>query len=147
MSSSPPSLGKSLQPGFRLGLLGLASAGILLLVVAAKLEPDRRGYGTHEQLGLTPCFFHQWTGNVCPACGTTTAWAHLVRGELRQAVAVNLGGTLLCGLVILSVPWLVTSAAAGRWWPGRPSLPLLLVVGTSWLGITLLDWLRRWLPG
>ena len=131
------------QLGPRLLLAGVASVGLLLLITARQLEPDPRGYGTHQQLGLTPCSFHQWTDYVCPACGTTTAWAHAVRGQFRQAVSVHLGGTLLCAAVLVAVPWLLASALAGRWLVFRPTLPLFLVAGTAWLSVAMLDWIRR----
>ena len=39
-------------------LLLVAAAGLVgLLVLARKLEPDPRGFGTHTQLGLRPCAF------------------------------------------------------------------------------------------
>ena len=105
----------SLQPATRLVLASAGIVGLVLVITARKLEPDPRGYGTHEQLGLTPCFFHQSTGHICPACGTTTAWAHALRGDIRQAASANLGGTLLCGVALIAVPWLLATAIVGRW--------------------------------
>jgi hypothetical protein len=128
-------------------LAGLGVVGLVLLFTARWLEPDRRGYGTHEQLGLTPCFFQEWTGHVCPACGTTTAWAHALRGELGQAASANLGGTLLCGLTLVAAPWLLAVASVGRWLVVQPKWSVVLLVGTAWLVVTLLDWIRRWLLG
>lgn len=136
-----------MQPAARLVLASAGIVGLVLLVTARKLEPDPRGYGTHEQLGLTPCFFQQSTGHVCPACGTTTAWSHVLRGDLRQAASANLGGTLLCGATLVVTPWLVATAIIGRWLVVRPTLPMLLTVGTTWLAVALLDWFRRWLFG
>ena len=132
-----------LSPGLRLALVTLASVGLLLLATARTLEPDSRGYGTHEQLGLTPCYFQLRTGQICPACGTTTAWAHATRGQLRQAVATNLGGTLLAATAVFVAPWLLAVAAMGRWLLLRPTFGLLLTVATSLLAVMLLDWLRR----
>ena len=54
-------------------VLLVAAAGILgLLVLARKLEPDPRGFGTHTQLGMRPCSFLRMTGRLCPTCGMTT---------------------------------------------------------------------------
>ena len=131
----------------RLLLAGAGIAGLALVIAARGLDPDPRGYGTHEQLGLAPCIFQQWTGRICPACGTTTAWAHVLRGDIRQAAAANLGGALLCGAVLIGAPWLLSSAIAGRWLGIRPTLPLLLTAATAWLAVALLDWLRRWYFG
>ena len=132
------------QLGPRLLLTGLASVGLSLLITARWLEPDPRGYGTHEQLGLTPCSFHQWTGYGCPACGTTTAWSLTLRGQVRQAISVHLGGALLCAGVLVAVPWLFGSALAGRWLGFRPTLPVVLMTAAAWLGVAMLDWIRRW---
>lgn len=143
-TTSPP---VRLRPAVRLTLIGAATVGLALVITARRLEPDPRGYGTHEQLGLTPCFFHQWTGHVCPACGTTTAWAHMLRGELRQAASANLGGTLLCVFTLIAVPWLLATGIAGRWLAFHPTWTALLLAGTTWLAVALLDWLRRWLLG
>ena len=128
----------------RLLAAGAGILGLALVIAARGLEPDPRGYGTHEQLGLSPCFFQEWTGRVCPACGTTTAWAHALRGDIRQAAAANLGGTLLCAVVVVGAPWLLSSAFAGRWLVVRPTLRWVLAAGTAWLAVALLDWLRRW---
>jgi hypothetical protein len=128
-------------------LASVGIVGLVLLITARRLDPDPRGYGTHEQLGLTPCFFQQLTGHICPACGTTTAWAHALHGDLKQAASSNLGGTLLCGAALVVAPWLVAVAIAGRWLVTRPTLPLLLSVGSAWLVVALLGWFRRWLLG
>ncbi len=135
---------KKLPVGYRFAMVGFAVAGLAVLLLARNLEPDPRGFGTHEQLGLTPCFFQQWTGHVCPTCGATTAWAYAVRGQLTQAVTVNLGGTLLCAATTIAVPWLLVSATVGRWIVCRLQGRVLLLVGTSWLLVVLLDWWQRW---
>lgn len=134
-----------LPTGVRLAVGAVAIVGLLLLATASTLEPDPRGYGTHEQLGLTPCYFQQQFDMVCPTCGTTTAWAHLMRGQIRQALAANAGGTMLAMLVVVVTPWLAAVAIAGRWLGMKPSMPLVLTVGASLLGVALLDWLRKWL--
>ena len=128
----------------RIALAGIAVGALAVLLVAYNLEPDPRGFGTHEQLGLTPCYFQQRSGHVCPACGATTAWAYMVRGQFAQAVAVNFGGTLLCVATIITVPWLAISASVGRWIVCRVSLRPLLIAATAWMLVVLLDWLQRW---
>jgi len=111
--------------------------------MARNLEPDPRGFGTHEQLGLTPCYFQTSTGYVCPMCGCTTAWAHLLRGELVQSAIANLGGMLLCVAVAVGSPWLLIVAIWGRWPVARPTLRLVLILASAWLAVVVLDWLRR----
>jgi hypothetical protein len=128
----------------------LAAAGLAafaLLITARTLTPDSRGYGTHEQLGLAPCGFARLTGLKCPTCGATTAWAHAVRGELPAALAANVGGTVLCGLAMIGAPWALASAAARRWLIGRPTAKGLLILGSAWLAVTLLDWAQRLASG
>lgn len=123
-----------------------ASAAILgatLLATARGLEPDPRGYGTHEQLGLSPCLFQQWTNHVCPSCGITTAWAYAMRGDLRRAAAANVAGLLLWALTLAAVPWLLLAAIAGRWLLMPPTWPLVLGVGAVWIMVAVFDWLRR----
>jgi len=127
----------------RLVLVAVGVVGIALLMMARKLEPDPRGFGTHEQLGLTPCYFQEWTGHVCPTCGCTTAWAHALRGEFARAVRANLGGTLLCVVVGVGSPWLLLAASWGRWPVWHPTVRLLLVISFVWLAVVVLDWLRR----
>lgn len=127
----------------RIVLTVLGTAGLVLLVVARNLEPDPRGFGTHEQLGLTPCTIQQWTGQLCPTCGATTAWAHALRGHFAQAVETNLGCAVLLLFVVTGVPWSLISAAKGRWLLRRPAPKLLLIVGTAWMAVLVFDWLRR----
>jgi len=117
--------------------------GLMLLIIARNLEPDPRGYGTHEQLGLTPCYFQITTGHLCPTCGATTAWSLLLDGNLARAVAVNLGGVLSCVAAIVGAPWLLLTAALGRWPVVQPQLRPLLIFATVWLLIVMLDWARR----
>ena len=83
-------------------LLLVAAAGILgLLVLARKLEPDPRGFGTHTQLGMRPCSFLRMTGRLCPTCGMTTSFAWVVRGRIDRSWQANPAG---CVLALLSVP-------------------------------------------
>jgi hypothetical protein len=91
-----------------IGLLGL-------LVLARRLEPDPRGYGTHTQLGLGPCAFAGLTGHPCPACGMTTSWAHFTRGDLARSWRANPVGCLTAPLVPSVAAWLVLCS-----WYKRP---------------------------
>ncbi|NOY29603.1 MAG: DUF2752 domain-containing protein [Planctomycetes bacterium] len=134
---------RKLPVAHRFALAGFALVGLVLLITARSLEPDPRGYGTHEQLGLSPCYFQMTTGHLCPTCGATTAWVHALRGNLARAAAANLGGVLSCVATIVGVPWLLLTAALGRWPMAKPHFRLLLMTATIWLLIVLLDWLRR----
>lgn len=76
----------------RLTALSVFAGCVCLLLLAAWLNPDRRGLGTHEQLGFPPCSFVVLFGYPCPTCGMTTAFAHAVRGELPAALCVQPAG-------------------------------------------------------
>ena len=106
--------------GQRIVLAALALLLLALLVAARTLTPDARGHGTHQQLGLPPCTFSVIFERPCPACGMTTSWSWLLRGEIGRALAANAGGVLLAGLCLAGVPWLAVSAFRGRWCGGPP---------------------------
>ena len=106
----------------------LAIAGGVTLVIAATLEPDARGYGTHTQLGFPSCAFLSFTGLPCPGCGLTTAFAHAVRGDWLLAGVANPLGLALFVVVCACIPLSVVAAvrdwsldavferfAVGRW--------------------------------
>jgi hypothetical protein len=131
----------TLRARFLLAVIGLAA--LMLVATAWSLTPDPRGYGTHEQLGLGACGFARLTGWRCPTCGMTTAWAHATHGDMRAALAASGGGTVLLLLTVIAAPWLLASAAMGKWLGGRPPVGLLLGIGGAWLAVTVLDWLRR----
>ena len=87
-------------------LLGtlVAGAGLSVLLVAARLNPDPRGYGTHTQLGLPPCPWVIAPGRPCPTCGMTTAFAHAAHGHFLDAFRAHPLGLVLA-----------LTAAAGFW--------------------------------
>ena len=95
---------------------GMSGASAIVLGIARTLTPDPSGVGTHVQLGLPRCFFLRSTGLPCPACGLTTAFAHMARGEAAQAASANALGVLLFAIVCCSVPLGV--------WAGVRDLPL-----------------------
>ena len=116
-------------------------AGVLL--TAAVLEPSPEGMGTHQQLGLSPCYFPKNLGVPCPACGMTTSWAYLMDGNVRASAEVNLGGFVLCITCLFCVPWFAISAIKGRWILMRMTDGRILVFLLSWLLVTMADWVIR----
>jgi hypothetical protein len=100
----------------RTSWFGMAAASAMLLGIARALTPDPSGVGTHLQLGLPRCGFLRLTGLPCPACGLTTAFAHMARGEIAQAASANALGVLLFAIVCSSIPLGV--------WAGVRDLPL-----------------------
>jgi hypothetical protein len=119
---------------------------VTLLITAACLTPSRRGMGTHQQLGLPPCSMVQILGVRCPACGMTTSWAHLLKGQVFSSLRANAGGTLL-GLAALALaPWSLLTALRGRWFWVAPRDEVLLVVSLTIAAVTIVDWLVRVVP-
>jgi hypothetical protein len=127
----------------RLALVLIAVVFLLLLVTAARLEPDSSGYGTHKQLGLSDCFVLRQWGVRCPSCGMTTAWSRLFNGDVRGAVAANAGGVLLAVGAIAAVPWLLASAARGEWCYLRPTASVVLPAVAVLALVVTLDWMRH----
>lgn len=97
----------------RLPWLGVVAASVAVLAVAAEIEPDLRGYGSHTQLGLPPCGFLLLTGAPCPGCGLTTAFAHGIRGQWAMAASANPLGLALFLIVCACIPLGVTAALRG----------------------------------
>src|ERR1700742_4113164 len=64
-------------------------------LLARWLEPDPRGFGTHQRMGFPPCTFRVMTGFPCPSCGMTTCFAHYTRGQWQQALDANAAGGVL----------------------------------------------------
>ena len=122
-------------------VMGFALMGPL--VVAGVLRPDDRGHGTHQQIGLPPCTLLVLFGVRCPTCGMTTSWANLVRGRLAEATSANLGGSLLCFLDMLAVPWLLCTAIAGRWVVCEPRMGIVAYGLAVFLVVTLIEWMVR----
>jgi len=80
---------------YRIGCGIAASVCLIALAVAAWTDPDQSGYGTHTQLGMPACGFLERTGYPCVTCGMTTAFAHVVRGQIPQAFVAQPAGALL----------------------------------------------------
>lgn len=129
----------------RLLVAALGFGLLAALMLAGWLEPDRRGFGTHQELGLPPCTIYLVFGCRCPTCGMTTSWAHFARGQVGGAIRANLGGTLLAMLAVLLVPWLLASAARGRWLGWVPTSTACVWIAGALVTVTLLDWAVRML--
>jgi hypothetical protein len=122
-----------------LSALGLA----VVFGVARWLEPDPRGFGTHTQLGLPPCQFAWVTGQPCPTCGMTTAFAWFVRGRLDRSWQANPAGCLLAAACLALVPWLLAGAARGKPWGTRSLEPPLIGLVVATVALSLVSWTVR----
>lgn len=114
--------------------------------LATTVQPDSRGFGTHQQFGLPPCSFRVALGVPCPSCGMTTSFASFVRGDFSGSIAANPAGFLLAVACLGAIPWSWVSAARGClygvWRLDVAALAVLLPITT----VCLLQWLLRILP-
>lgn len=149
-TSGTPSAGRTLASGpqngtrsaRRLIALLLAAIPLTLLGVAARLQPDAAGLGTHQQLGLPPCSMRVLFGTRCPSCGMTTSWAHFMNGAWLQSAEVNAGG-FLAALVSLGFAALALRTACSGEYPSRLSQQILLASLLAVAAVTLADWTLR----
>jgi hypothetical protein len=131
----------------RLCLLMIAALLAGVFAVAFYLNPydadgSPRTMSTHTQLGMPPCNFVVMMGKPCPACGMTTSFALLVRGDLGASLRANWAGTLIAVLWALTMVWAIASGIKGRplFIPrGKGELVLTLSVG-----VVLVLMLGRW---
>lgn len=129
-------------PLSRNGRVWLLAASVLLVAgfaLARSLQPDGRGYGTHQQLGLPECSVQLLWSRPCPGCGMTTAFAHLVRGQWRAAARANPSGLLVGAVCALLIPWLWVSAWRGETLgverPLETLLRLMIAISLVTLGV------------
>ena len=71
----------------------LAAAAMVWMLSSA--QPDARGYGTHEQLGMSPCSWPRAVGAPCPTCGVTTAATRLIHLDPLGALEAQPFGAAL----------------------------------------------------
>jgi hypothetical protein len=95
-----------------------------VLWTAVRLQPDPRGVGTHEQIGMASCGFLRETGRPCITCGMTTSFVHMVRLQVPSAFDASPAGMLLFLLMLATPPWLVHSMVTRR--------PALRFLATRW---------------
>ncbi|MEI8212807.1 MAG: DUF2752 domain-containing protein [Planctomycetota bacterium] len=130
---------------WQIGLIACLLIGVLS--IAAWLEPDPSGMGTHTQLGLPKCTMAAMTGMRCPGCGMTTSWSLIMDGDLETALATNLGGSILCLLSIFSVPTLLGIAIVGRRTPGGWFSKICAAGVFAGTAIALVQWAWRLFVG
>jgi len=135
--------------GFPLGrhgawLLGLWSLFLLFgFVVAYHLQPDPRGYGTHQRLGLPPCTFRTVFDIPCPSCGMTTSISNFVHGRFLDSARANVGGLLLAMICLVQIPWCWLSIYSGRMWRiARPEVAALWLLSVLF-AVCAVQWIAR----
>lgn len=122
-------------------MLGFALGSVALLVVLGLvIEPDPRGFGTHERLGLPSCKPMDWWSIPCPGCGVTTSIALAARGSWWPSIHNQpLGFAVAVGLPVFAL-WAVVNTLRGRnlaqiisgWRLGWWSVVLAAVITLSW---------------
>lgn len=127
----------------RLFWAAVGAAALAVLGLARFLQPDPSGLGTHTQLGLPPCLFLLLTSLPCPACGLTTAFAHMARLQPMAALRAHMLGVPLFALTVLAVPLSVCACACG--WPAIAVLERLRVgrLAVIIAVAALLHWIAR----
>ncbi|WP_428389839.1 DUF2752 domain-containing protein [Mucisphaera sp.] len=93
------------------------------------MEPDARGIGTHEQLGVEACGWASRLDFPCPTCGVTTAASLAANGQLFSSLMTQPFGFLLA-LALAVVFWQQLGTAALSW-PG-PHWTRMLISGRVW---------------
>jgi hypothetical protein len=99
-----------LSRGARVLAAAIALACLGVLVTAALLDPDTRGHGTHQQLGLPACGWATYFGKPCITCGMTTAFALAADGRLADSFRTQPMGMVLAVLAASTV-WAAGHAA------------------------------------
>lgn len=144
--AEPPDLPKHVpRMAWSIRWLGLLAGlfVIALLVTASRLSPSPDGLGTHQQLGLPPCTSVVMFGSRCPACGMTTSWAHMMRGDLPAAFQANVGGLMLAIIGMAYIPsscyfFFSGKPTRGEWF--SMTLAILLMAA---MGAATLQWVIR----
>jgi Protein of unknown function (DUF2752) len=95
-------------------LVGSTSSLLLLVAFALWVEPDPRGFGTHEKLGMPPCAAMQLWGVPCPGCGVTTSFALAAHGHLVASFVNQPLGCAIALAVPLVFGWAWVQHARGR---------------------------------
>jgi len=126
-------------------LVGLALGVTVVFGIALWLDPyqgDAGTYrmGTHQQLGLPPCSFVVLTKYPCPACGMTTSFALLIRGDVLNALRANWVGALLALSCLLFIPWSLLSAWKRRTIFVRSVEQTFTILVVAFMVLMLLRW-------
>jgi hypothetical protein len=119
-----------------LSVLGLVAIGLFL-------EPDPRGHGTHERLGLKPCLPMQEWNFPCPGCGVTTSVAHATRGDVLTSLRVQPFGLLVGVGSVLFAAWALVGQLRGRDLWVEMNVRDWFRWGTVALGLMVVAWLYK----
>ena len=144
MQGLTPSFTRVNTPELRRAFWGACwSCAACVLVLSRWLRPDPSGMGTHRQLGLPACALLTLTGLPCPACGLTTAFAHMARWHLSAALRANPLGVPLFALTV--AVFMVSIPACACAWSITDTLKALRVapLGVIICALGMLVWIVR----
>jgi hypothetical protein len=137
----------SLSLAHRAIALLIALAALAPLIKLATLTPSESGRGTHTQLGLSVCQWHESHGYDCPTCGFTTAAVLAARGHIIQSLLTHPAAAVAS--IGLGVAFWIACYTAVTGSPAalrlnrllRPAtfVAILLLVAASW-GYRVLCW-------
>lgn len=149
LSSISPMTTEDRRNGYVLGpaarvLLCLWSLFLVsVFSLALWLEPDPRGFGTHQRLGLPPCTFKTLFSTPCPSCGMTTSFSNFARGRIAESIQANIAGFMLALACAVQIPWSWTSLYRGRLLGiERPDRAAVWFLGAI-LSVGLVQWALR----
>jgi hypothetical protein len=127
----------------RVAWAAIALAAGSVLAIARVLVPDPAGFGTHVQLGLPACAFRVFTKLPCPACGLTTAFAHMARLEITSAVHAHVLSVPLFSATVIALPY--ASLACVRALPLAKAIEVLRLrqLAVMMAFAVLLCWIAR----
>jgi len=123
-------------------VLAAAFGGIAVLVVLGLVvDPDPRGFGTHEKLGLPACRPMEWWGVPCPGCGVTTSMALIAHGRPWDSFANQPFGFAFALVCVAFAAWAFVQALRGRDLSkavvdlrvGRLVLALVVLMAAAWI--------------
>ncbi|MFT5285192.1 MAG: hypothetical protein ACI8TQ_001354 [Planctomycetota bacterium] len=114
-----------------------------LVVMAMFFKPDERGFGTHEQLGMSPCFLLEDFGFPCPGCGVTTSVTLATHGQLLDSLLTQPLGLVLVVSTALFSLWTLFGLVRGRdTYVAFRKLPLR-GFGAAAVAVTLFSWIYK----
>ena len=132
----PQAANRLLHAAVALGMGGL-------LGICAWVQPDASGKATHQRLGLPKCLICQVTSwERCPSCGLTTAFCHVMRGQLSQARKCHAAVLPVFGLWLALAAYCALIAALGKQW-----LVQEIIVGAGLAWVLLGCWIAALLRG
>lgn len=109
-----------------------------VLGLAVFLEPDARGFGTHERIGLPPCGFLVATGLPCPTCGMTSSFALMMHAHPVDAVVAQPAGAMLCLATLVVMLMAMRVVVTGRMpmirWERINPVHFVVTIGVLFMG-------------